>query len=256
MSQRLLREGKYGDLAIVFYMAKKFVTPFKKWKAFDLDIIDAKGKILKRNLDTREEKNSFTALDRFILRIRTLVGDNMFVKLGIGALLLQDFKQEGSVLCESGSTDSKLFTKIKENILNNVSEVTIPLAGRGEYAKMEFEKEGGMFSFNIGVFAGDEMISSLGANYLPISKTNIKLFERLNHVINNLEYGGDNENIFIDLGDEEIYVNVNYGENEIKMTQLTESENVHADFYVLFGSNEEKSSFTKGWSKFYNSIDF
>ena len=34
LNPKLLREGKYTDLAIVFYLAKKFITPFKKWKAF------------------------------------------------------------------------------------------------------------------------------------------------------------------------------------------------------------------------------
>lgn len=254
MSNRLLKEGSYTDLAIVFYIGKRFVTKFSKWKAFDLGIIDAKGKILKKKLSTREERSSFTSLDKMILRIRTLVGDSLFIKLGIGALLLQDFKEEGNILHEYGNSDDKLFAKIKESILQDSSSVIIPLAARGESIKMEFEKENGTFSFNIGVFAGDEMVSSLGSNYLPINDNNIKLFDNLDAIFNGLEFGGDNKNIFVDLGGEDVTVNVNYGENEIKMTQLTENENVYGDFYVLFESEAEKSRFLKGWAKFYEGL--
>lgn len=253
MNPRLLREGKYTDLAIVFYLAKKFITPFKKWKAFDLDIIDEKGKILKKKLETREEKNSFTALDKFILKLRTLVGDHLFLKLGVTALILSDFKEDGIVIEETGGTDNTFMKMVKEDLLGDVTNVNIPLEGRAESIKMEFEKNNGFMNFGLSVFMGQDMVSTIGGNFLPVNETNKRFFEKLNDIFSNLRYG-DNENVFLNLGDLDITVNVNYGENEIKMTQITDSDDVHADFYMIFNTESERTEFLRGWGKYYNQV--
>lgn len=253
MNQKLLREGKYTDLAIVFYLAKKFITPFKKWKAFELGIIDVKGKILKKRLETREEKNSFTALDKFILKIRTLVGDHLFLKIGIAALLLADHKPEGKVIQETGGTDMTFLRKLKEEVLEDITSINIPMAGRDEYINMDFEKSNGYINFGISVFVGSDMVSTVGGNFLPINETNTEFFSKLNDIFSNLRYG-DNENLFLNLGDLDITVNVNYGENEIKMTQETDSDEVHADFFIIFNTEKERNEFLSGWAKYYTDV--
>ncbi len=58
-------------------------------KAFKLKLIDDKGKIL-RNPKTSEEKNALTALDRMIIRLRRLVGDSLFTKIPLAAILLRE----------------------------------------------------------------------------------------------------------------------------------------------------------------------
>ena len=52
------------------------VTPFEKTKAFELGIIDEKGKLLKRkrDLETQEEKDSYTLSDRLIWNLKRLLG--------------------------------------------------------------------------------------------------------------------------------------------------------------------------------------
>ena len=49
-----------GNIYFVYQFLKKLVTPFEKTKAFELGIIDEKGKILKRrrDLETSEEKDA------------------------------------------------------------------------------------------------------------------------------------------------------------------------------------------------------
>jgi len=55
---------------------KKLVTPFEKTKAFELGIIDEKGKILKRrrDLETSEEKDAYNLSDTLIWNIKKLMG--------------------------------------------------------------------------------------------------------------------------------------------------------------------------------------
>ena len=50
------------DLFLVFQFIKKLVTPFTKWPAFKLGIIDAKGNIVIRRKDfTKKEQSKLLA---------------------------------------------------------------------------------------------------------------------------------------------------------------------------------------------------
>ena len=61
-----------GNLFFVYQFIKKLVTPFDKTKAFELGIIDAKGKILKKRsqLRTPEEKEAYTLTDTLIFNLK------------------------------------------------------------------------------------------------------------------------------------------------------------------------------------------
>ena len=65
-----------GNLYFVYQFLKKLVTPFEKTKAFELGIIDEKGKILKRRreLESDEEKSAYTLSDTLIWNIKKLMG--------------------------------------------------------------------------------------------------------------------------------------------------------------------------------------
>ena len=65
-----------GNIYFVYQFLKKLVTPFEKTKAFELGIIDEKGKILKRrrDLDTSEEKDAYNLSDTLIWNIKKLMG--------------------------------------------------------------------------------------------------------------------------------------------------------------------------------------
>ena len=65
-----------GNIYFVYQFLKKLVTPFEKTKAFELGIIDEKGKILKRRreLEGDEEKSAYTLSDTLIWNIKKLMG--------------------------------------------------------------------------------------------------------------------------------------------------------------------------------------
>ena len=56
------------DLYMVYQFVKRLATPFKETKAFELGLIDEKGKRLKK-ASTRDEKNAMTYYDRLIFNL-------------------------------------------------------------------------------------------------------------------------------------------------------------------------------------------
>ena len=75
-----LVESRIIDYMVIFAIAKKFATPFRKMEAFKLGIIDANGNIL-RAPSTSKEKNSFTPLDNLVTRIKKLIPKNLLYLL-------------------------------------------------------------------------------------------------------------------------------------------------------------------------------
>jgi hypothetical protein len=72
MSQ-ILSEG-IVDLFVIYKILKQLVTPFEKWKAFQVDLIDDKGNILvPKNKRTSEQKKSFTKFHLFILKLKKML---------------------------------------------------------------------------------------------------------------------------------------------------------------------------------------
>ena len=67
--------GRAIDLLITYRVIKLLVTSWEKQAAFKLGIIDEKGKVLRksRTLKTRDEKNSYTILHRFIFNLKRLM---------------------------------------------------------------------------------------------------------------------------------------------------------------------------------------
>jgi len=65
-----------GNIYFVYQFLKKLVTPFNKTKAFDLGIIDEKGKILKRRRDLEgdEEKDAYNLSDTLVWNLKKILG--------------------------------------------------------------------------------------------------------------------------------------------------------------------------------------
>lgn len=256
---KLITEGTYTDIAIAFYLAKKFVTKFEKWSAFELGIIDKKGKILKKRLSTKEERNAFTVLDKLILRIRTLVGDNLFVKIASIGLLLADHKPKGKVIEEQypdGTT--ALFRKVQEQILENKSQINIPLEKSSEEIRIDYETNElkDKFNFLLGVFLDDDLVSGVGGNFLPNNDTNIQFLAQLNMIFIELDIGG---NSVLSIEDDQlntIKINVNYNSNEIKMQKIEDEagSSILGDFFIIFNTDDEMRNFKDGWNKFYSNM--
>lgn len=61
------------DNVIAFLVIKKLVTPIEKTDAYSLGLVDKQGKIL-RNPETDEEKYALTTLDKFMFKLKRLLG--------------------------------------------------------------------------------------------------------------------------------------------------------------------------------------
>ena len=59
----------------LYQFIKKLVTPFNKTRAFELGIIDEKGKVLKKRstLKTRDERESYTLSDTLIFNLKKIL---------------------------------------------------------------------------------------------------------------------------------------------------------------------------------------
>ena len=91
------------DAVIAYRVLKLLVTPFNRTKAFELGIIDEKGKVLKKSRDIKnaEERNAYTLLIRFVFNLKKLLA-----KIGIRGPL--------------GSAAAAAFAFFKEEYGNNV----------------------------------------------------------------------------------------------------------------------------------------
>ena len=78
--------GRVIDALIAYRLLKLLVTPFKKTKAYQLGIIDEKGKVLIKAKDIKklpynkrtEAKKAYTLLIRFVFNLKRLLS-----KIGI-----------------------------------------------------------------------------------------------------------------------------------------------------------------------------
>lgn len=86
------------DLYTTYAFIKRLVTPFKKWKAYKLGIINEKGEQLKHRKDLRtlEEKDAFGFLDILALNLKKLLakvpgGQSTLGTYAAALLLLKEY---------------------------------------------------------------------------------------------------------------------------------------------------------------------
>jgi len=107
------------------------VTPFKKFKAFELGIIDEKGKSLRKMKEVKgSERKHYTMLHRFVFNLKRILQ-----KVGLGsrlgsfavalALLI---KEDRTYAQHKDSIESAVITYLKEEnlydmLLNEVREI-------------------------------------------------------------------------------------------------------------------------------------
>ena len=119
------------DLIITYRVVKMLITPFNKFKAFDLGIIDADGKVLRKFKTVKgSERKHYTMLHRFVFNLKRILG-----KVGLGgrlgsfavaaALLLRENK---NLIQHKETIESAVITYLKENnlyeeILNESREI-------------------------------------------------------------------------------------------------------------------------------------
>ena len=120
------------DFLITYRVVKLLVTPFEKQEAFKFNIIDEKGKILKKykSLKTEKERKSYTLLHRFVFNLKRILQ-----KVGLGgklgsfavalALLIKEDKSFAThkTLIESTVIKYLKDENLFEEMLNEVREI-------------------------------------------------------------------------------------------------------------------------------------
>ena len=112
-----------GNIYFVYQFLKKLVTPFEKTKAFELGIIDEKGKILKRRRDlkTKDEKEAYTLSDTLIWNIKKLMskipgGQSRIASYAAALFLIKE--QHGDYKVTDEELELQFFDKF-EQMYNN-----------------------------------------------------------------------------------------------------------------------------------------
>lgn len=111
------------DLIITYRVVKMLVTPFNKFKAYDLGIIDEKGKSLKKMKEVKgSDRKHYTMLHRFVFNLKRILQ-----KVGLGsrlgsfavalALLI---KEDKSYAEHKDAIESAVITYLKEENLYNM----------------------------------------------------------------------------------------------------------------------------------------
>jgi len=111
--------GQAVDLYIVYEFIKRLATPFDETKAFELGLIDAKGKRLKY-AKTKEEKDAMTLFDRLVLNLKRIIsmvpgGSSKIGSYAAALLLIREDenleKKSDTELCEMLMAEMKTLKK-------------------------------------------------------------------------------------------------------------------------------------------------
>ena len=144
------------DLIITYRVVKLLVTPFNKFKAYELGIIDDEGKVLRKFKTIRgSERKHYTMLHRFVFNLKRILK-----KVGLGsrlgsfavalALLI---KEDKSYVQHKDAIESAVITYLKEEnlynmLLNEIREIP------------ELPGEPYMTCFGVDVYErGDELVA-------------------------------------------------------------------------------------------------
>lgn len=136
------------DLFLVYSFLKRLATPFDKWKAYELGIIDEKGNQLKKRKDfTRiEERNAFGIFDIMILKLKKLIakipGGQTRIASYAAALYLikehEEIEKHGEMITEEALEDkmTQYMSVVREhrNIDGLFEEAIANSAGAGAVA--------------------------------------------------------------------------------------------------------------------------
>ena len=120
-----------GNLFFVYQFIKKLVTPFDKTKAFELGIIDAKGKILKKRsqLRTPEEKEAYTLTDTLIFNLKKVLskvpgGSTKFGTFTAALFLMKEHQKDARLYYDKTYLEEQ-FALFTQECKHNKEEVRI-----------------------------------------------------------------------------------------------------------------------------------
>ena len=143
--------NKNLDLYIVYQFLKRLTTPFEEWKAFDLGVIDKKGRVLiPRDKLSKEQAQYWTYFDLLVSNIKKLIaaipaGNQKLANMVMALYLTKEYKDQKAIVSEPGLAKTKGqvigYARMKEHhqladLLEqvNTEEVAVNSAGSGNIA--------------------------------------------------------------------------------------------------------------------------
>lgn len=115
---------RFIDAAIVYRILRMLVTPFDKTDAYKLGIIDAKGKVLKkeRDLNTTEQKQAYTLLHRLVFRLKRIIEkvpleNKKFLSFAAALALIRENYENGKEPIDLESQFIESLTKPHDTVL-------------------------------------------------------------------------------------------------------------------------------------------
>lgn len=111
-----LVEARALDYAVVYAIANRFCMPLKKWKAYELGIIDDKGNII-RPLKTDADRKAFTPLDNICIRIKRLIPQHLWYLLTFTQIFKGFFTYSSYKTYYESARNEKDLLKIEEKRL-------------------------------------------------------------------------------------------------------------------------------------------
>ena len=97
------------------YLLNRLQTPFNKWPAFQLGLIDESGKIIKKP-ETVIERAVLTKSDLYIIRLKSLINEAELSILNNSIYLKKDDQLTTEQLIAQYNLELDVESKIKENI--------------------------------------------------------------------------------------------------------------------------------------------
>ena len=135
--------GKIADLIFVYNFLKRLVTPFNETKAYQLGIIDDKGKKI-RSPQTSDELNAFSTFERLIFNIKKIIerapgGRSKLASYAAALFLIREHKNPKEEYSEK---------ELIEELERNMKELKLTEEKQPKTFKQMSEKEFGDMLFS------------------------------------------------------------------------------------------------------------
>lgn len=106
------------DIALVYSFLKRLVTPFEKWDAYKVGMIDADGKVIvPKNKRTSEQDKSWGYFDRLVANLKKLLG-----KIPGGKSRIATFAA-ALLLIREENIDPDNIEMLEETLMNYINDV-------------------------------------------------------------------------------------------------------------------------------------
>jgi hypothetical protein len=120
--------NKIVDAYLIYSLLSRLATPFERWKAYKLKIIDAKGNVLRRRseLTTDEELNAWGRFDIAVANLKKLLakvpgGSSKFANLAAAAWIFKESKHYTNEQMDTTMVEDfqMFFESIQEEVPTN-----------------------------------------------------------------------------------------------------------------------------------------